>query len=350
LDASSPNRWLLFVVTTTVLSPVVTQAQVWHGNDPPQPLLVPVTTSTPPYSPDAIWRAIAAGDTTSLAFRWKYNGGSCVNQDFFLSREIHEYVTCSPALLTPWLQVGSAVLQDPRELLRAVIQHSLAHYSLLAFADTDRVIHALLVATPNMHGRPRTIPLDTLLVLGPDTVRLRSLVLIPLPRDSLRLSESLLIDALPEVFGLAGELLAHDRMGVLHIRTDALLRLGKLRRVRLDRDTTLVLDAAVRLCGDLNCIALNPALEWRILGDPPGVLWFLRVAPDEGLVVESLDTTRRPSRNVPPTFRTRQLLRINESAQQSVLAAAMGGTTVPVLRVTWNDGVATVRLHAAPPL
>jgi len=316
------------------------QAQGWPYGYLPEPLIVPVAGVVVPYSPDAIWRAISAGNTVPLRDRWRFNGGACVNERFFLARELNSYLVCFPARLTPWLQVEPSIFRDSVALLGAVIGHSLDRYPLRAFADTAHVIHAILVASPLLRGRQRTIRFDTLLVTGADTVRLRSLVLIPLSSDSSRLSERPLIDALPQVFGLPGELLARDPSGAPHIRTDAMARLGLIRRQRLVRDTVLQLDAVVRECGHLACIALNPAFAWQAAGDPGKVLWFLRVIPDTGLIVEALDTTANLAPSWMSGFRTRRILRLDQPDRVGRM-----------LDVSWRDGVATVRLRrvAAPP-
>lgn len=316
------------------------QAQGWPYGYLPEPLIVPVAGVITPYSPDAIWRAIAAGNTVPLSDRWRFSGGACVNEGFFLSRELKPHLSCFPARLTPWLQIEPSVFRDSVALLRAVMGHSLNRYPLRAFADTGRVLHAILVASPLLRGRQRTIRFDTLLVAGADTIRLRSLVLIPLPADSSRLSERLLINALPQVLGLPGELLARDPSGDPHIRTDAIVRLGLLRRQRLLRDTILQLDAMVRECGHLACIALNPAFAWQAAGDPGNVVWFLRVFPNTGLIVEALDTTANLAPGWMSGFRTRRVLPLGQPARIGTM-----------LDVSWNSGVATVRLRriAAPP-
>jgi len=330
------TRWLssLCVLGAVMLGVRDSRAQSWPFGGLPEPLIVPVAGVVIPYSPDAIWRAIASGDTLPLRDRWRFNGGACVNEPFFLSRELNPHLACFPAHLTPWLQVEPSVFRDSVALLRAVIHHIPDRYPLRGFADNAGVVHAILVASPLLRGRQRIIRFDTLLVTRGDTVRLQSLVLIPLPSDSSRLSERLLIDALPQVFGQPGALLARDPSGAPRIRTDAIVRMGLLKRQRLIRDTVLQLDAMVRACGDMDCIALNPAFAWRAAGDPGNVLWFLRVFPDTGLIVESLDTTANRTSGWMSGFHTRRVLRPDQPARVGTM-----------LNVSWDDGVATVRLR-----
>jgi hypothetical protein len=90
----------------------------------------------------------------------------------------------------------------------------------------------------------------------------------------------------------------------------------------------------VRTCGHLDCIPLNPAFAWRATGSPGSVLWFLRVVPDTGLILESIDTVANKDPGWMTDFRSRRVLRLHQPTRIGKM-----------LDLSWDDGVATVQLR-----
>lgn len=330
-----PANGLVAFIAALLPSTVVGQTALENVT----PIVVPVTLGAPPYGIEAIWRAFSVGDTTPDSTRSRYRGRPCEETDFFLRRALG---ACRPMMLTPWLQVRSALADSV--LARSVMDHVDRTLSARERWDTNWYISTVVAVVVGRTGQPARVPVRYPVTSYGHRVERQAVVVAGIPRDSEALEESQFVPALPLALGVPAHALLKDRRNRWFFHPDAIRREIAFAPVRyLQRGDTMRWDTGIHSCGDIGCMVVYPPQILRL----ERARAQLEFSPDydKGMVIVRVPPLAGPRDSSDSSYDSRLWSPSDGSVFLDDRGFATGDSTVAIATLRWEGQVATLRVR-----
>jgi hypothetical protein len=253
------------------------------------PIVVPVHEGSAPYTSSALSTVLAGGAAIE---------GKCHALTYFMAREAVDYDACLAVRVLPWVSIGNLRERAPQELAMRVVLHADSMLRLADAADSVGRIPALVGAVV---GLAQPVQVNVAFISPIDSTRVESVLLVPLPRDSMSLTEESLVRSLPAVYGVPN-LLMRDSAGAWRADPEGLDVLGwlapgrpPLREVR--RGLAEGWRTGTYACGEEQCIERPTPIRAPVIGAPRRDSWYLFARGSEDvrlqLVRNGSDATAR---------------------------------------------------------